>query len=87
MEWLSHKEMEQVIVESPNATECQVLSVFSNTAELATDIPVEPRLIEASEGPPSPMWQWNGRIGVRVFTVETEVNVELAHSFMIYTAY
>jgi hypothetical protein len=64
-------------IERPS-TEPQFISVVADVPQLYMEVPNSPRLILPSEGPPSPVHQWYGRIGNRWIVLECEVNLPVS---------
>ena len=81
MQWLEYSAVE------PQQNEAQAVNVLADVKTLAKLIPIAPRLIPTSEGPPAPEYEWYGRIGQRLVMIETLADLDVATGIAIWTAY
>ena len=81
MRWLHYSDL------TPQPDLPQAVNLLADVKALAKQIPFIPRQIPTSEGPPSPMFEWYGRIGQRLVVIETAADLDAADAVVVRTPY
>ncbi len=70
LEWISESQAKAHVDGLARPIEFQTVLLSCDREQLARQIPMQPRVISPSAGPPTEMYQWYGRIKARGFCLE-----------------